>query len=89
MKLKQTNNAITKETKLMAKFDKEIIGKNGLEISDELPLSNYKNYGIYGECAHGHTTVINTSDLTRENWGFHYNCILNLLRDGIETDDIQ
>ena len=73
----------------MAKFDKEIIGKNGIEISDELPLSNYKNYGIYGECAHGHTTVINTSDLTRENWGFHYNCILNLLRDGIETDDIQ
>ena len=73
----------------MAKFDKEVISKNGLEISDELPLSNYENYGVYEENAHGHSTIINTNDLTKENWSYHYNSIINLLRDGIETDEVQ
>lgn len=73
----------------MAKFIDELIAAGGLEVSDELPLSNYENYGVYGNNAHGEATTIHTSEITKETWLNHYHSILNLLRDGIETDDIQ
>lgn len=53
------------------------------------PLSNPENYGVYKSVAQGKNVKVNTADITKENWASHYSSILNLLRDGIETEEVQ
>ena len=53
------------------------------------PLSNEKNYGVYAGIAKGNNVKIQVSSITNENWDSHYNSIFNLLRDGIETPEVQ
>lgn len=54
-----------------------------------LPLSNIENYGVYKNIAKGKNVKINTQDINKDNWLSHYTSVLNLLRDGIETEEIQ
>ncbi len=51
-------------------------------------LSHPENYGIYSAVAKGNDIYINTNILTRESWISHYTCLLNLFKDGIETDEV-
>ena len=48
-----------------------------------------ENYYIYTTLAEKCYQSINVSDITINNWNDHINGIMNILRDGIETDDVQ
>lgn len=53
-------------------------------------LKNLKNYGIYRDLAMGRPQIVTVPiQITKDTWGEHFSCIIALLRDGIETDDIQ
>ena len=49
-------------------------------------LNNYKNYGPYAEFVQNGSCTVKVEDITLMNWDNHFNGILNILRDGIETD---
>ena len=53
------------------------------------PLSNMDNYGPYAAIAYGKNVYVNTNSITRETWQNHYDSVLNILKDGIETDEVQ
>lgn len=48
-------------------------------------LCNHENYGVYTSIALDKETCIYTGDITSENWVNHYQAILNILKDGIES----
>ncbi len=52
-------------------------------------LQNYENYGIYRELVQNGHMRINTEILNKDNIDNHFYCVLNILRDGIETDYVQ
>ena len=53
-------------------------------------LTNYANYGPFANYAKNGTVVINTADIcSEEMWGYYFSSILNVFRDGIETDLIR
>lgn len=55
-------------------------------------LSNPENYGVYYPIADFEVRTqvcINTKDINKDNWSDHYNSILNILKDGIESDEVQ
>ena len=54
----------------------------------ELLQQNIRNYGEYYELISFGRKEINTKDITLENCNQHLQCILNILRDGIEDDFI-
>ena len=62
---------------------------NTVQISDEEPLSHIENYGQYSQIAYGNDVLINTNSITKDTWQSHYDSVLNILRDGIETDEVQ
>ena len=65
---------------------------NNLEhtsVAEVLPLSNPENYGAYKNIALGKNVKINAAEITKDNWISHYGAILNILRDGIETVEVQ
>lgn len=88
MDLKPSNNK-RKGVISMSNYENGLIQNNVVVISEDPPLNNEKNYGIYAQIAKGKNVKISTSDITKENWIVHYNSILNLLRDGIETSEVQ
>lgn len=73
----------------MVSYAQKILNAKSVEVSAEGPLSHRDNYGIYASIVDGKTIEINTNDITKETWEYHYDCIINILRDGIETDVIQ
>ena len=52
-------------------------------------LDNYQNYYYYGDLIKNKSFIINTSSINIQNWYYHYTGILNILKDGIETDYLQ
>lgn len=52
-------------------------------------LVHPENYGPYAEIINGTKIKINVRDLTKETWLSHYNSVLNLFKDGIETEAVQ
>ena len=55
-------------------------------------LSNPENYGPYASIVdfeNDNQIFVNTRDINKENWSEHYNSILNILKDGIESDEVQ
>lgn len=52
-------------------------------------LKNYNNYYIYSELAKNGSIIVHTHDITIDTWDYHYNGILNILKDGIETEYVQ
>ena len=59
------------------------------EIADELALAHPENYGLYASLISGKKIYMNTSKITIDSWQSHYNSVLNILKDGIESDEIQ
>lgn len=49
-------------------------------------LTNYEKYGIYEELVKTKRITICTSQIDKDNILIHFDNILNILRDGIETD---
>lgn len=65
---------------------------NNLEhttVEEVQPLSSPENYGAYKNIALGKNVKISTAEINKGNWISHYGAILNLLRDGIETTEVQ
>lgn len=52
-------------------------------------LVNYELYGPFAEYAKGNPLVINTNDITLENYNSYFLGALNIMRDGIETEYVQ
>lgn len=52
-------------------------------------LENWKNYGAYVDLVKNGAIQVHTKDLTKENLNEHFYSILNIMRDGIETDFLQ
>ena len=52
-------------------------------------LENWQNYGAYVDLVKNGAIQIHTRDLTKENLNDHFYSILNIMRDGIETDFVQ
>lgn len=52
-------------------------------------LENFANYTYYSEFVKEGSISIQTKNITRETWKDHYAGILNIMRDGIETDQVQ
>lgn len=50
-------------------------------------LYNFENYGAYAEIISSMWMEVNTSSITNENLDSHFFAILNIFRDGIETED--
>ena len=45
-----------------------------------------ENYGPYAELVQNRRMVIEVSSITKDNWEMHFNSILNIMKDAIETD---
>lgn len=52
-------------------------------------LENLNNYYIYTELVKNQKMTIYTDTINIENWRNHYDGILNIMKDGIETDYVQ
>lgn len=49
-------------------------------------LTNYKNYGPLVSLIQTGKLKINTDDITNDTWNDYYTAIINIMKDGIETD---
>ena len=52
-------------------------------------LENWQNYGSYVDLVKNGSIRVYTGDLTKENFNDHFYSILNIMRDGIETEFVQ
>lgn len=52
-------------------------------------LDNMQAYYIYGNLVRSGRIIIESKSINNNTWYDHYNGILNILRDGIETDYVQ
>lgn len=52
-------------------------------------LENWQNYGDYIPLVQNGSIQVHTGNLTRENLNDHFYSILNIMRDGIETEFVQ
>ncbi len=52
-------------------------------------LSNLNNYGPYAELVQTGKMIVDTSTININNYQEHLNSILNIMRDGIETEFVQ
>ena len=52
-------------------------------------LENYDYYGPFESFARNGTCVIYTNDITQDTWDSYYNGLLNMFKDGIETEEMQ
>lgn len=52
-------------------------------------LSHPENYGIYAPICKHDKVYINTVSIKRDTWHSHYNAVMNLCKDGIETEQVQ
>ena len=67
-----------------------VIEADGTAVAVEVESLNHpENYGIYEPIRYGEMVTIHTSSITKETWASHYNSVLNLFKDGIETDLVQ
>ena len=52
-------------------------------------LENLKNYFMYAPIAQNKPVTVDVSNLTLSDWHAHYNGLLNIMKDGIELDQVQ
>ena len=52
-------------------------------------LENLNNYYVYSELVQKQKITIRSRDIVIGNWRNHYDGILNIMKDGIETDFVQ
>lgn len=70
------------------KWSRTQISKDGLCQTSDI-LTHPENYGPYALIAYGEEIYIQTLDITKETWQNHYDSVLNVLRDGIESEEVQ
>ena len=58
------------------------------DYSESFALDHPENYGLYKAIASGDTVHINTNMITKETWQSHYDSVLNIFKDGIETETV-
>lgn len=63
--------------------------KPTIQISEEQPLSHPEKYWVYAPIREGKYVNIEIAAITKDNWSHHYDSVLNLLSDGIETETVQ
>ena len=66
-----------------------ITNNNAIEIADGASFEHPENYGKYVPITRGEKAYINTKEITPSTWQSHYDSVINLLRDGIETKEVQ
>ena len=54
-----------------------------------LQLPNLQNYYMFAQLIHTGKCVIHTKDITKANWNDYYEGIFNLIKDGIELEELQ
>lgn len=54
--------------------------------SDMEYLTNFPAYGPFADFVRNHATDIHVDDITIGNWPSYFNGLLNVMKDGIETD---
>ena len=52
-------------------------------------LKNIENYGEYAPLVNSSRISVNSKDITWQTWDMHFNSIYNIMRDGIETEQVQ
>ena len=52
-------------------------------------LINFSNYGVFAELVKKGKLKLNVLDINESNWDQYYNGLLNVMKDGIETEFIQ
>ena len=52
-------------------------------------VSNFENYGPFVPLVENGRQVVNTNDITYENYDSYFTGLLNIMRDGIEQPDVQ
>ena len=52
-------------------------------------LENLRNYFMYAPIAQNKPVTVDVSNLTLSDWHAHYNGLLNIMKDGIELDQVQ
>ena len=52
-------------------------------------IENPENYWVYLPILRGENINLEIGAINRDNWQHHYDSILNILRDAIETDEVQ
>lgn len=45
-----------------------------------------ENYGIYSALIENKSIIVENTSINKESWAYHFNSILNIIRDGIETE---
>ena len=51
-------------------------------------LNNLNNYYVYAQLVQNGTMMIDSSSINMTTWQDHYNGILNILKDGIELENV-
>lgn len=69
----------------MARYE---LNSNGALVPIQ-PFQNIPAYGIFSTLTNREKVCLNTQDINIQNWNYYYDSILNILKDGIETDEIQ
>ena len=54
-----------------------------------ITIENPENYWVYLPILRGENINLEIGAINRDNWQHHYDSILNILRDAIETDEVQ
>ena len=67
----------------------KIFANNNGTMVEVQPLSNPQNYWIYNELIKNKSILINVNEITKDNWINHYESVLNLFKDGIETEQVR
>lgn len=52
-------------------------------------VTNYQNYGPFESLVRNGYQEVNTSDINIDNYSGYFNGLLNIMRDGIEQEDVQ
>lgn len=60
-----------------------------MQQTDYTTLNNLQNYGVYAKLAQDGDIRVYTKDLNKNNLNDHFYSILNIMRDGIETEFVQ
>ena len=82
------NKVVTKENKKEMLFTMEKY--TSFKFADmQNRLKHVENYGPYAGIIEFKKIPINVSSITKSNWQSHYDSVLNLLKDGIETECVQ
>lgn len=60
-----------------------------MSVSNYLDQMHLENYGIYADLVTNRIIIIKTADINDNNIDIHFNWILNILKDGLEREEIQ